>query len=128
MSRRLVGAVIVILALEVSYFAYSNRDVVWLSRPRQDLITDAGFGDYARAALARPRISRRVLERIADVAGRRSDFALQLTALDRIANRWPEDASVQLRRADLLRSLGRLSEAEQIYRAQLAAPAAAGKS
>ena len=127
MSRRLVGVIIVLLALEVGYFAYSNSDVVWLSRPTQNLITDAGFGEYARAALARQRISRRVLERVADVAGRRSDFALQLTALDRIADRWPKDSSVQLRRAELLRSLGRLSEAEEIYRAQLASPASQGE-
>ena len=124
MSRRLVGAVIVLLALEVGYFAYRNGDVVWLSRSSHALVSDAAFGDYARAALARPRISRRVLERIADVAARRQDLPLQLTALNRIAHDWPEDASVQLRRADLLRSLGRLSEAEQIYRAQLTPVAA----
>ena len=127
MRRRLLGTVIVLLALEVGYFAYRNSDVVRLSRSRQTLVTDAGFDNDARAALARPRISRRVLERIADVAGHRSDFALQLMALNRIADHWPADASVQLRRADLLRSLGRLSEAEQIYRAQLAVPAPTGE-
>jgi len=118
--RRLLWIVIALLAVEAGYFGYRYSDVVRLSQSDETLIADASFGDYAGAALARRRISRRVLERIAEVAGRRSDVPLQLAALDRIAARWPADASVHLRRADLLRSLGRLAEAEQIYRAHLA--------
>jgi Flp pilus assembly protein TadD len=119
-SRRLLVGIAALLALEVGYFGYSNRDLVWLSRSTDTLVADAAFVDHAATALTRRRISRKMLERIAEAARRRSDFDLQLTALTRIAQRSPDDPNIQLRRADLLRSLGRSAEAEELYRAQLA--------
>lgn len=120
MRRRFTCALAVLLVCEVMYFGYHHRDVVRLNRSREALLSDAAFADDARMALRRERVSRRVLERVADASGGRSDFDLQLRALDRIAELWPTDPGVQLRRADLLRSLGRLAEAERIYQAQLA--------
>lgn len=120
MRRRFTYVLAVLLLCEVTYFRYHHLDVVRLNRPPEVLLTDATFADDARAALRRDRVSRWVLERVAAASAGRADFDLQLRALDRIAELWPTDAGVQLRRADLLRSLGRLSEAERIYQVQLA--------
>ena len=65
--------------------------------------------------LEREQVTRRVLERIADAASRQQDRALQLAALDCIAALVPADRDVQLRRADVLRAMGRLNEAEILY-------------
>jgi hypothetical protein len=79
------------------------------------LVSDSGFARTAKAVLERDQVSRRVLERIADVAARQQDHELQLTVLNRIAQQAPLDRDVQLRRADTLRAMGRLGEAELVY-------------
>lgn len=84
------------------------------------MAADPAFAQTAKAALAREQVSRYVLEHIADVAARQQDHPLQLAALDRIARTAPDDRAVQIRRADILRVLGRLAESEAVYRAQLA--------
>jgi hypothetical protein len=112
---------------EAGLFYVQNREVVALSRSVDDLVADPAFARTARAALEREQVSRRVLERIAAVASRRQDHQLQLVALDRIARTAPRDRSVQIRRADTLRMLGRLTESEAVYRAQLAGDAAGAR-
>lgn len=117
MKRQLLWLVVVLAIVEVAVFYRQNAELVALSRPADVLVTDPAFDGAARAALARRRVSRRVLERVADVAGRRQNFALQGAALERIARDVPDDASVTLRLAEALRAQGRLQEAETIYRA-----------
>jgi hypothetical protein len=112
---RWLGILVALVLVEGAFFFVRHREVVHLSRSTGALTSDATFTITARAVLGREQVSRRVLERIADVAGRRHDDALQLAALDRIAVRAPMDHAVQLRRADVLRSMGRLAEAEALY-------------
>jgi len=112
---RWVWVAAVLVVLEAGVFYQRHSDVVQLSRSAESLASDPAFVHTARTVLDRDEVSRRVLERIADVAGRQHDHALQLTALDRIAQRVPEDRAVQLRRADTLRAMGRLGEAELVY-------------
>ena len=69
--------------------------------------------------LARERVSRRVLERVADVARERAEFDLQARALERIVEAAPHDAESRLRLAQALREAGRLEEAERLYRTEL---------
>jgi hypothetical protein len=126
MKYRVLGAFAALLLFEVGFFYLRHGDVIALSRPSGALAADPAFATKARTVLQREQISRRVLERIADVAGRQNDRELQLAALDRIARRSPEEREVQLRRADVLRAMGRHHEAELVY-AQVAASATPGE-
>jgi hypothetical protein len=126
MTRHAVYAIAAVLLLEVGFFGYWNRDIVWLSRPVVVLAGDTSFPANARMALLRERLSRRVVERIAEVAERRSDHRLQLAALNRLAKDFPEESSLQVRRADVLRTLGRHAEAEDVFRGVLPGDAEAG--
>lgn len=127
MRRRFIAGIVAILALEASAFAYWNRDLVGLSRSADVLAADPAFDGLAETAVARARVSRRVLERIAEVAARRGNFALQASALRRIALNAPDDESVHLRLADALRAAGQLDAAEAIYAAWLARTSAEGQ-
>jgi len=104
-----------LVTLEAGVFYLRHDDVVALSRSADSLASDPTFARTARTVLEREQITRRVLERIADAASRQQDRALQLAALDRIAALVPADRDVQLRRADVLRAMGRLNEAEILY-------------
>jgi hypothetical protein len=121
MKTRLAVTVVALVALEVAFFYHQHRDVVALSQPVEVLAADPAFADVASRVLAREQVSRRVVERIAEVARRRQDPAIHLAALERIATAVPLDKDVQLRLAESLRTAGRLPEAEAIYKAQLAA-------
>jgi hypothetical protein len=104
-----------LVALEAGIFYLRHRDVVQLSRSASALASDPAFAQVATSVLARDQVSRRSLERIAEVAGRQQAHELQLTALNRIARQAPEEREVELRRADTLRAMGRLDEAELVY-------------
>lgn len=119
MTMRLVTVIAVLVAVELGVFYWRHQDVVRLSVSRATVVADTAFPDAARAVLARDRISRRVLERVADVARERREFDLQLHALQRIAGTYPEDGKARLRLAQALRDAGRLDEAERMYRAEL---------
>lgn len=119
MKRPFLWLVVVLVVAEGAAFLWQNRDVVALNRSTDYLVADAAFPETARRVLQRPKVTRRVLERIVEVAARREDASLQLVALERIASAAPADRDVQLRYADALRASGRLDVAEGIYRAQL---------
>lgn len=124
MRRWIIWVVLALVAGETAVFLWANGDVVSLSRPADELAADPHFAATAQRVLAAPAVTRRVLERIADVAARRSDSALQLQAITRIAAVAPGDRHVQLRLADALRRDGRLDDAAVLYRALLTPPAA----
>ena len=113
--RRLVAVITAVTAIEAGVFYQRHADLIALSRPADSLVADPTFDQAARTAVARERVSRRVLEHVIDVAGRKHDYVLQATALARVAQAVPDDASVQLRLAEALRAQGRLTEAEAIY-------------
>jgi Flp pilus assembly protein TadD len=118
-TRRLVASLAALVVIELSFFYVQHHDVVRLSQARETLIADAQFPETAMAVLARERVSRRVLERVADVAGERQEFALKVRALERIVSTVPADAEARLRLAQALRDAGRLEDAERLYRAEL---------
>jgi len=127
--RSVVWVVLALVAGEAGVFLWKNADVVSLSRSADTLAADPQFTATAHRVLAEPDVTRRVLERIADVAARRSDAALQLQAITRIAAAAPGDRHVQLRLADALRGVGRLDDAAVLYRALVTpagVPAAGG--
>lgn len=119
MTKRLLIVLALFVAVELSVFYWRHHDVVRLSLDRQTVIADAAFPEAASAVLTRDRVSRRVLERVADVAHERREYDLQVRALERIAGTYPEEAHARLRLAQALRDAGRLDEAEHIYRAEL---------
>ena len=108
-----------LVSLEVGVFYVQHHDVVRLSGSRGAVVADEGFPEAARSVLARERVSRRVLERVADVARERSEFELQARALERIVEAAPHDTESRLRLAQALREAGRLEEAERLYRTEL---------
>ena len=119
MNRRIAVMLLVLVAGEIGVFYVEHRDVVAMNRSADALVLDARFPDTAQAVLARERVSRRVLERVADVARRRHDVKLQVVALERIVSSAPGDTEARLRLAQALRDAGRLDEAERIYREEL---------
>lgn len=127
MRRHFIAGIVALLVLEAGAFTYWNRDLVGLSRSADVLAADPAFDGLADTAIARGSISRRVLERIAEVAARRGNFALQASALRRIALSAPDDGAVQLRLADALRAAGALDAADAIYTTWLARTSAGGQ-
>lgn len=109
-------------AAELALFYWLHDDVVQLAKPTATLLSDDRFPDAARAILAREEVTRRILERVADVAGQRGEPALRIDALERIAVTAPEDPDIRVRLADALRQSGRLAEAEQIYLSEIRRP------
>jgi Flp pilus assembly protein TadD len=118
-AARLLVALAVLVGLEAGIFYVRHADVVRLSRSRTAVVADEGFTAAAQSVLARERVSRRVLERVADVAHERRAFDLQVRALERIVAAVPVDGAARLRLAEALRDAGRLDEAERLYRAEL---------
>lgn len=118
-AARLLTALAALVSIEVSLFYVQHHDVVHLIAPRQALVADARFPETAMAVLGRERVSRRVLERVADVAGERHEFDIKVRALERIVEAVPEDVQARLRLAQALREAGRLDEAERRYRLEL---------
>jgi Flp pilus assembly protein TadD len=118
-AARLLLALAVLVGLEAGVFYVRHADVVRLSRTRDAVVADEGFTEAAQSVLARELVSRRVLERVADVAHERRAFELQVRALERIVAAVPADDGARLRLAEALRDAGRLDEAERIYRAAL---------
>lgn len=118
-AARLLLALAALVVLEVGVFYVRHADVVRLSGTRAALVADDRFAEAAQAVLAREQVSRRVLERVADVAHERRAFELRVRALERIVAAVPADAEARLRLAEALRDAGRLDEAERLYRAVL---------
>jgi thioredoxin-like negative regulator of GroEL len=116
---RLLLALGALVGLEIGVFYLRHDDIVRLSGARTVVVSDDGFAEAARTALAREHVSRRVLERVADVAHERQAFDLQVQALERIVAAVPADADARLRLAQALHDAGRLEEAERLYRAEL---------
>jgi Flp pilus assembly protein TadD len=119
MNRRIVAMLGLLVAGEIGVFYVEHRDVVAMNESADALVLDGRFPDTAQAVLARDRVSRRLLERVADVAQRRHDVALQVVALERIVSSAPGDTEARLRLAQALRDAGRFDEAERIYRQEL---------
>ncbi len=119
MNRRIVAMLVLLVAGEVGVFYVEHQDVVAMNGSADALVVDARFPDTAQSVLARERVSRRVLERVADVAQRRHDVELQVEALERIVSSAPRDTEARLRLAQALRDAGRLDEAEHIYQQEL---------
>jgi hypothetical protein len=104
-----------LVGLEVGVFYVQHHDVVQLSGGRGAVVADEGF-PAPRNVLARERVGRRLLERVADVARERAN-SIRKRALS--ASSRKKDAESRLRLAQALREAGRLEEAERLYRTEL---------
>jgi thioredoxin-like negative regulator of GroEL len=118
-ATHLLLALAALVCCEAGVFYVRHADVIRLSGTRASVVADAGFNEAAEAVLAREQVSRRVLERVADVAHERRAVELRVRALERIVAAVPTDGEARLRLAEALRDAGRLDEAEQLYRAEL---------
>jgi Flp pilus assembly protein TadD len=118
-ATRLLLVLGALVGFEIGVFYVRHDDIVRLSGSRTAVVADDGFNEAAHTALAREQVSRRVLERVADVAREREAFDLQVQALERIVTSAPADAEARLRLAQALRDAGRLDDAERLYRAEL---------
>ena len=114
MTRRLLTVLSVFILVEFAVFYWRHHDVVRLSLSRETVIGDPGFSNEASSVLANDRVSRRVLERIADVAEVRGEQGLQIRALERIFSDFPQDPAARSRLAQALREAGRIEEAERV--------------
>lgn len=128
MLLRFACALAVMLAVEGAVFAAYNRDLLFLRTPVEEL-ADAPIDTiraHAVSALERDRVARRHLDAIAHVARLRGLDDIELNALTRLRERYPQDPEVALLLADALRRGGRYREAEIVYQ-QLLAPSPGGR-
>lgn len=119
MIRRALLVLAALVTVELGVFYAVHRDVVLLNRDTAVLASDGEFPDLAREALSRERISRRMLERVAEVSRRRGETDVHVLALRRIVASAPDEPRARLRLAEALRDAGQLDEAERIYREEL---------
>jgi hypothetical protein len=123
MLLRFTCALAVMLGVEAAAFAAYNRDLLFLRAPVEELARAPidTVRAHAVSALERESVPRRHLDAIARVAQLRGLDDLELNALNRLHERYPEDAEITLLLADALRRSARYSEAESLYQ-QLLAP------
>jgi hypothetical protein len=119
MTRRLLTVLSVFILVEFAVFYWRHHDMVRLSLSRETVIGDPGFSREAASVLANDHISRRVLDRIADVAEARGEQSLQIQALERIVSEFPQDPVARIRLAQALREAGRIEEAERLDPSEL---------
>jgi thioredoxin-like negative regulator of GroEL len=121
-SKFLIG-LIAALFIQAGVFAWYNADLLYLRQPASVLAAgdpDA-FAQYATEALARPRLTRRHLDTIAEVSAQFGQSLQEVEALQRRLERDPSDTTIKLRLADALRRSGQFDRAEQMYREVLGA-------
>ena len=128
MLVRFACALAVMLAVEGAVFAAYNRDLLFLRTPVEELARAPidTIRAHAVSALERERVARRHLDAIAHVARLRGLDDLELNALTRLHEAYPQDPEVALLLADALRRGGRYEEAETVYQ-QLLAPSHGGR-
>jgi thioredoxin-like negative regulator of GroEL len=115
---RFVVALSVALLLQGGVFAWSNTDLLYLRQPVAAIVKDDAtvFVRNADEALARPKLTRKHLDTIADAAHQLGRPAQEIQALERRVAADPTDRQLRLRLADALRRGGDLSRSEALYR------------
>lgn len=118
---RVIGAFVFALLAMTGVFVWRYSDLLYLRQPVAS-IEHAGrqaFTDQVALALARPDLTRRHLDTIADAAARFGDLNLEALALMRRQEQDPDDLNIRLRLADALRRAGNYARAEELFRAAL---------
>ena len=115
-----MGFLLVILAvLELAYFDWQYKDLVYLSRPKAILLRAAtgDFRTHSEHALQRPTLTRGVLETIAETAALRDDEMIVFPALRRLEDDYPrESAALITELRTKLRAEGHNEEGGRLYR------------
>ena len=115
--KRFVLVLAVAFAAQAAVFAFTYRDLLALRLPAAALAASPlTLTGTAEAALARPTLTRRHLETIAEATHRAGQVDLEVRALARLAALEPGDPTIAVRYGDALRRAGRLDEAEQVFR------------
>ena len=121
---RFVVALSIAILLQAGVFAWYNTDLLYLRRPASAIVSDDAnvFTQHAAEALARPKLTRKHLDTIADAAQQLGKPEQEIQALERRLAKDPSDTQVKLRLADALRRGGDLRRAEALYREVIASP------
>lgn len=115
--RHFFVAFVAALFIQAGVFAWLHRDLIYLRHPASVIVQDdpGTFARQAARALARPRLTVRHLDTIADAARQFGRSAQEIQALDRRLAADPSDSHVKLRLADALRRAGDSAGAERLY-------------
>jgi Flp pilus assembly protein TadD len=114
---RFLALLIAALLVQSAVFAWRYSDLLYLSRPVPAIVNGGAdsFARYASEALARPRVTKRHLDTIAEAAARLDQHEHERLALERRLALSPQDDRIRLRLADALMRAGEREAAERQY-------------
>jgi hypothetical protein len=114
--KRFFSVLGVALAAQAGVFAFTYRDLLALRKDPTTLAhSRAAFAKVAESALARPMLTRRHLETLAQAAHESGDLAIELQALERLTVLSPAEPGLALRYGDALRRAGRHDDASHVF-------------
>lgn len=115
--RRFFITLAVALCIQAGVFAWYHDDLLYLAHPLPEIVKDDPntFARQADRALARPQLTVKHLDTIAQAAHQLGKPAEEIKALERRLATNPSDTEVKLRLAEALRRAGDSSRAEALY-------------
>ena len=114
--KRFFSVLSVALAAQAGVFAFTYRDLLALRKdPTKLAQSRSAFAKVAESALARPALTRRHLETLAQAAHESGDLAIELQALERLTVLSPDEPGPALRYGDALRRAGRHRDASRVF-------------
>ena len=118
---RFLTALFIAFLIQVGVFAWYQDDLLYFRQPVSAITRDDArqFASHAMGALARPGLTRRHLDTIAEAARSFRQTSLEVDALTRRLAMDPTDVAVTLRLADAQRRAANFARAEALYRGVL---------
>ena len=118
---RFLIALFIAFLIQVGVFAWYQDDLLYFRQPVSAITRDDArrFASHAMGALARPGLTRRHLDTIAETAHAFRQTSLEVDALTRRLAMDPSDVQVTLRLADAQRRAANFARAEALYRGVL---------
>lgn len=115
--RRFSITLAVAFCIQAGVFAWYHDDLLYLTHPVSEIVKDGPntFARQADRALARPSLTLKHLDTIAEAAQQLGKPAEEIKALERRLATNPSDTEVKLRLAEALRRAGDSSRAEVLY-------------
>jgi hypothetical protein len=119
--KRFAAVMAVAFALQAVVFSSHYQDLLALRAPATELAASPRtFQRLAEQALARPRLTRAHLERIAEAATLCGAIDIEVSARERLWSIAPDEPHLGAQLGDALRRARRFDESERVFRQLLA--------
>jgi hypothetical protein len=115
--KRFLAVMVAAFTLQAVVFASHYQDLLALRASAAHLAASPDvFRRFATQALARPRLPRRHLEKIADTARRCAAVDVEVAARERLWSKSPNERHLGVQLGDALRRARRFADAERVFR------------